>query len=268
MKTQSINLSSIEEYANHLRKRIALLESNLGSLPEERLTFSQKSGNTQFYYRRKGDKKLFYVSKKNSDQITKLANKYYIDKTLPALKANLHAAEKFMAIHSGSEERDVFNSMPSDLQMLNSNLFLYKPQFIEAWLHRPYVRNPYKSEDLIFDTARGDKVRSKSEVILSNSFFKYGLIYLVEFPLKLKHSNKTIYPDFTILNTNTLEVIYWEHFGMMDNPEYATAAVKRIQLLQDEGLVLGKNLICTFETSTTPLSSSLVESYIKEFFLN
>ena len=251
-----------------MRNRIALLESKLGSLPEERLTFSQKSGNTQFYYRRKGDKKLFYISKKNSDQITKLANKYYIDKTLPALKANLHAAEKFMAIHSGSEERDVFNSMPSDLQMLNSNLFLYKPQFIEAWLHRPYVRNPYKSEDLIFDTARGEKVRSKSEVILSNSFFRHELIYLVEFPLKLKHSNRTIYPDFTILNTKTMEVIYWEHFGMMDNPEYATAAVKRIHLLQDEGLILGKNLICTFETSTTPLSSSLVESYIKEFFLD
>lgn len=268
MKDLSINISSIEEYAKYLRNRITLLESKLNSLPEERLTFSQKSNNTQFYYRRKGNKKLFYISKKSSEELAKLANKYYITKVLPPLKANLYAAEKFVELHSGKEERDVFNCMPEDLQMLNHNLFLYKPQYIKDWLNRPYVRNPYKSDALIFDTARGDKVRSKSEVILSNSFFKYGLIYLVEFPLRLKHSGKTIYPDFTILNTNTMETIYWEHFGMMDNPEYATAAIKKIQLLQEERLILGKNLICTFETSTTPLSSSLVESYIKEFFLD
>lgn len=268
MKNQSINISSIEEYANYLRNRIELLESKLDSLPEERLTFSQKNSNIQFYYRRKGETKCSYLSKKNANQVNLLANKYYIEKVLPSLKANLCAAEKFIALHSGKEERDVFNSMPLDLQKLNNNLFLYKPKFIENWLNRPYERNPYKSEALIFDTARGDKVRSKSEVILSNTFFRYELIYLVEFPLKLKQTKRIIYPDFTILNTKTMEVIYWEHFGMMDNPEYATAAVKRIQILQDEGLVLGKNLICTFETSTIPLSSSLVESYIKEFFLD
>lgn len=267
MKTQYININSIEEYANYLRNRIGLLEKKLALLPENRLTISQSHGNLQFYCRTKGNNKRCYLSKKNTDQISGLANKYYINKTLPILKKNLYAAEKFIALHSAREERDVYSSMPQDLQILNNNLFLYKPKFIETWQKRPYVRNPYKNESLIYDSARGDKVRSKSEVIIANSFFKHELAYLVEFPFKLKQSNKTIYPDFTILNPNTLKEVYWEHFGMMDDPEYANAAVKRIQMLNDAGLMLGKNLICTFESSNTPLSSSLVESYIQEFLL-
>ena len=263
----NITITDIEQYAQTLKNRIAQLEFKLKSLPDGTLTYTRKNGYLQYYYRAGGGARPKYIPVKNETQINTLANKYYIHKVLPKLKKNLRAAEKFIATHSGTEEHVLFESMPEQLQLRNSNLFVCKQKYIDEWQNRTYNRNTYKPESIIHDTIRGEKVRSKSEAMIANAVFNYKLAYFVERPLRLKNK-QIIYPDFTILNPNTLEEVYWEHFGMMDSPEYANDAVRRIQLLDNEGIKLGKNLICTFESSIAPLSSAMIESYIKQFFFS
>ncbi len=263
---QNTNPSAAEAYAKSLNDRVSTLEAKLKDLPTERLTFTTKANRLQYYYRTDGSNKAFYIPKSDDAKITALANAYYIRRVIPRLKKNISAVEKYISLHSGVEERDIFNSMPEDLQKRNSNLFTYKPKYINAWQSKVYTRNPYKSESMIHDTLRGEKVRSKSEAMIANALYNHTLPYHVECPLKLKRTGKIVYPDFTILNTNTLQEIYWEHFGMMGDLEYAAEACRRIQLLNSEGFKFGINLICTFESLEAPLSSTLVESYIRQYF--
>lgn len=53
--------------------------------------------------------------------------------------------------------------------------------------------------------------------------------------------------------------IYWEHFGMMDDPDYALKAIKRIMEYQKNGIYPGQRLIITFESFDSPLDSKHVE---------
>lgn len=256
--------NDLEKYAKDLEYRISILEKKLTTLPTNKLMYSRKNNAIQYYYRDPAGS-AHYLQKKDDEKITALANAYYINKSLPKLKKNLTAAKKFLATHSGTEERDIFNSMPDELQQRNSNLFLYKKAYIYKWQHREYTRNLYKQEGLIHDTIRGEKVRSKSEAMIANALYNYDMPYLIETPLRLK-SGKIIFPDFLILNPSTLEEVYWEHFGMMGDSVYAAEACKRIGILDSEGIKINNNLICTFETADAPLSSALIESNIKQCF--
>ena len=126
-------------------------------------------------------------------------------------------------------------------------------------------------------TEKGEQVRSKSEVIIANSLKAAGVPYRYEFPLLMdKNANDPdfpdydfckLHPDFYCLNLRTRREFAWEHFGMMDDPEYAARVAEKIQLYQENGFFPGKNLIITMETSKKPLSSKVLKHLIKEYLL-
>ena len=72
-----------------------------------------------------------------------------------------------------------------------------------------------------------------------------------------------IHPDFTILHVPARKTLFLEHFGMMDDPEYANAAVSRIHLYIRHGILPGDSLIMTFETKNSPLNMKLLRFQLK-----
>ena len=262
----NITIEDLRNYADNLKKRILKLEENLETLPKVHLYYLKKGNGLQYYWRDSGrGRKAHYISKEDKTKIRQVANASYIHKVLPNLRKNLAAAESFVKLHSGVDEEDIFSSMPKELQIIDGNLYVSNSAYMNRWQMQEYVRNPYKPEGLVHYTIRGEKVRSKSESMIADGVYRYSLAYLLERPLKLRNG-KVIYPDFVILHPETLEEIYWEHFGMMNDPYYASEAFRRIQLLDESGIKLGKNLICTFENGDVPLSSALIDSYIRQFF--
>ena len=115
-------------------------------------------------------------------------------------------------------------------------------------------------------TEKGERVRSKSEKILADYFYRNNILYQYENPLYLKGYG-TVYPDFTFLSKKTRKEIYWEHEGMMDKPEYAKSAVKKIESYQRNGIHLGERLILTFETELTVLNSQIVEELVEKYLV-
>ena len=113
-------------------------------------------------------------------------------------------------------------------------------------------------------TKNGEKVRSKSEKILADMFFDNGLVYKYEKPLQIR-GNLTLYPDFTFFNPLTDQEIYWEHFGMMDDPQYVNNFIQKITSLNKNGIILGKNLIVTFESSRKILDQDYVKTLINSY---
>lgn len=94
--------------------------------------------------------------------------------------------------------------------------------------------------------------------------YRNNIPYKYEKPLVLKGFG-TIYPDFTLLSVDSYEEIYWEHDGRMDDPGYASNAVKKIKLYENNGIFVGERLILTFETQKMALNTSDIERIVERF---
>ena len=110
------------------------------------------------------------------------------------------------------------------------------------------------------------QVRSKSEKIIADTLERRGIPYKYEYPLKLK-SGFIIYPDFLILNKRTRKEYYLEHLGMIDDTDYVKNAFRRIEEMQRQGIIIGKKLLITAETSDEPLDIRILNKLIGEFLL-
>lgn len=121
----------------------------------------------------------------------------------------------------------------------------------QKWRAESYETNPSHPENLIHTTLAGHKVRSKSEVIISNLLYTNQIPYRYEAALPLKEF--TAYPDFTILHPVTNKIFYWEHFGMMDNAPYCDTACNKLKTYCYNGIFPSMQLITTYETSKCPI---------------
>lgn len=97
-------------------------------------------------------------------------------------------------------------------------------------------------------------------------FYDYGIKYKYECPLTFRDGT-VFYPDFTFLSPHTLEEIYWEHHGMMDNPQYALNTVRKIEKYENNGILRNQRLIITYECSNHNLNYNWVQLLIKEFLI-
>jgi len=93
-------------------------------------------------------------------------------------------------------------------------------------------------------TAKGERVRSKSEIIIADSLMRAGVPYRYEFPIILNGYGK-IYPDFTVLNVGLRKELYWEHLGMMDDSEiFIGGLLQRRSVESDFGIVSLRGIMC------------------------
>jgi ATP-dependent DNA helicase RecQ len=94
----------------------------------------------------------------------------------------------------------------------------------------------------IYSTVKGDKVRSKSEVIIANLLADNGIIY--EYEKKLEYANgRWIEPDFTIIKEDGTE-LYWEHLGMLGVESYDNRWLKKQDIYEE---YFPDKLIITYE---------------------
>ena len=141
---------------------------------------------------------------------------------------------------------DVFHNEEADM----------RPQIVN-------VGNKFFEDRLVHKTARGELVRSKSEVIIANALFYHDLDYVYEPELVLEGKIKR--PDFKIVDDDTGEEWYWEHCGMMDDPKYKKRWEEKKAFYKKNGIEENKNLIVTYDENGT-LDSQKVEDIICDTF--
>ena len=109
-------------------------------------------------------------------------------------------------------------------------------------------------------------MRSKSEVIIADLLFREGVPYRYEYPLYIEGIG-LVFPDFLTLNKRTRKEYFLEHFGMMDDPNYLEKALQKIQLLANNNIYPGENLILSFETKKSPLNQNELRKLIQHYLL-
>ena len=221
-----------------------------------------------------------YISRAQNQLIKKLAQKDYDLKLIKLLQAQLRALDKLLDVtttKSFAETAGVTTITESKIAQLYSKLnrtrqslitpvTLTDTQYIEEWQNISWQGRPFSEESPDFTTARGECVRSKSEVIIADTLNRLHVPYRYEYPLKLK-GGQTFHPDFLCLNVRSRREFIWEHFGMMDDAEYLKKALWKLQLYNDNDYFPGINLIITMESLRSPIKTRQLEQIIKNYLL-
>lgn len=278
------------EFSRQLQERVAqlnaLLDLKLRALkiaPEGNLRISQSHGNAQYYHRKRpDDKRGLYIDANNYELAQGLAQKDYnkrlvasLKKELKILQSALSQLEKLTELNGTTET--VLNSLTPLRRALIRPVTLSDSQYAAAWISQKYKGKPFQPDSQKMYTSNGERVRSKSEVLIADTLKRLGVPYRYEFPLTLKIGDRdqttpstrgkkiTIHPDFLCLNLRTRQEFIWEHFGRMDDPDYSKKTAKKLRTYSENNIHPGINLIITVEAIGLPLSSRYIEEIIQTY---
>ena len=166
----------------------------------------------------------------------------------------------------GNQCEDIFPKLSDERKQHVHPVEWSGEEYVRQWLKAEYKRKGFRENAPEYYTDAGERVRSKSEVLIAHSLIKHGVPYRYECPLLLKGYGY-VYPDFTVLNVRTRKELYFEHLGMMDDADYSRKALQKITLYEKNGIFLGDKLVLTHETSENPLDIRLLDRIIEHYFI-
>ena len=285
-----------------LEKRLKQLETTLSKIKQEtnyqlndHLRIHQKGKYVEYYQLCK-DRTNYgnYILLKDTKAAARLAQNDYNKKIIKLLQKEINAIKFYFIRSKATALLKLYTKMPPSRQKLITPVTLSREQYSEQWLAVSWQGLPFSEDTPELYTSTGVRVRSKSEVLIADALARHGIPYRYEYPLKLKKNRKigdhpstcsgttvrsgttvssrttdsiTIHPDFLCLNVRTRQEFYWEHFGLMDSPEYAKNAAGKLRLFTENGIFPGRNLIITMETQTEPLSTQTIDLTIKQYLI-
>lgn len=278
---------SPNQLAPLLEKRLVELQNLLFTkkksyekAPQGRIRISQNGGHPEYYLvTERGSLRGKYLPHSQKTLARQLAQKDYDARLIKLLQKEISALQNYMKQTSnGRAIPELYDSLCPARRSLITPAILTNEQYAARWQDVSWTGRPFESDAPYICTARGERVRSKSEVIIADTLFRHNIPYRYEFPITLKRINPddirrdfgssiTLYPDFLCLNTRTRTEFYWEHFGLMDSTEYSNNAAGKLRLYTENGILAGRNLIITMETQTEPPSIKALEKLIEEFLL-
>lgn len=241
----------------------------LEDYPRGHLAIRKRKKSSSYYWevdekrRNARHNKQINISK-DREMVLKLTDKTLQKEIYKNCKSNLTYLERLSENYKAID-------VDATAMMLNPKyqdvLAKRKKQMLENWLVTPYSKCPYDSRYHTHETDYGEFVRSKSEQILANALYAYGIPfhYEEEFVYKEGEGNK-IFADFTIRLPDGRYII-WEHLGLLSNEKYCRDNVRKLNLYQVNGLVIGDNLILTMDDNKNNFSSGIINKVIKEQIL-
>ena len=291
----------LEKRLIELKAVLEKIRRSVKTPPPGRLRISQKGNSTEYYHiTSPTDLHGKYIPMKQEAIARQLAQKDYDSKITALIEEEICATKRYLkqicSTSSGGNPRsgrspDTCPSTTTKLNGLYANLCparqrlitpltLTGSQYAAQWQSVSWPQRPFPEDSTAYTTIRGERVRSKSEVLIADALARNNIPYRYEFPLqlrrgansksgnfdKLNHQTEiTVHPDFLCLNVRTRQEFYWEHFGLMDNPEYSNNAAGKLRLYTENGILAGRNLIITMETQSEPLSTRTVDQMISNF---
>lgn len=253
-------LAELNLYAERLRKK-------LKRAPAGRLRLGKSNGVVQYFWVKSNKKSEGeYISKEKLAQVRSLAQKRYDEQMLKEILDEIKVLELVRKRYHPSTLEKIYSSMGHDRMSLVEPAVLQEDAFAERWLSVPYEGKAFLEDSAEQVTSSGIRVRSKSEAIIAETLNRLGVPFRYECPLNMG-AESCWYPDFTCLNMRTREEFLWEHFGLMDKPDYVQGFVSKVVKLSSKGFDVGRNLIISVENLNHPMTPAYAERLIKRFLL-
>ena len=259
--------NTLEERKNYLETLEASTKARLLKAPPGMLRVSRSRGRTQYYHRMTAsDRKGVYIPGAHADLAAKLAQKSYDEKLLRTLQKEIKAIDAYIRLSPEEQPEEIYESLSETRKKMVDPPIETGDMFLDRWIRKPYEGKPFPDDYPELLTDKGERVRSKSELIIANMLAKENVPYRYEYPIRLTGFG-TVYPDFTVLNIRERKEMYWEHQGMMDDAEYAEKAIRKVTMYHLNGIFPGDRLILTSETRTNPLNIRQIRGIIRHFLI-
>ena len=302
-----------------LRERIAelfavegMLSKRLSRSPAGVLNVSPHRGGFQYFRATaKTGRKGEYIPEEKMSLAAAIAQRDYDAKILAEIQRLRWVLEKCVEKYDVSIAENLYARLHPARRSLVTPLVYPDEDFVARWSAVKYAGRDFDADGPVLMTARGERVRSKSEIIIADALFRRGIPYRYEYPHELlagacdagaargveaSHAagdhaggaragcrgaggslagrrgdlrargckRVVVYPDFTCLNVRTHQEFVWEHFGMIDVPEYCQNMASKMEMYLQNGFCMGKNFVMTTETHDRPLNSMMVEKMLEQ----
>lgn len=280
---ESTNFIRKEQVSVTLQKRLSLLneakrklEEELRNVPSGTLNVIRRGNRTQFYHyqtqlgeQKDANYRGTYIRKDNMKLVEVLAQKDYASRLKRDIENEIRAIEDCLnriRIFEKDALTDYYSSLNAVRKLLVTPVILPDDEYIEKWKSVVYEGKGFLDSGPEHYTDLGERVRSKSEVMIGNALARAGIPYRYEYPVNLKGFG-TVYPDFYCLKIRTREEVAWEHMGCLNDEEYREHALDKINRYEINGYTLGKRLIISHETAEHPLNMKVIERKIREYLM-
>ena len=247
-----------------LQRAMDEAEERRKNAPPGRLRLSGGHGYCQYYHVVDRDHPTgTYIRNADRSKAVSLEYKEYAEQFLPGARRELKALNRFVSQFEKSNSDLIYHNLTPARQKLVSSFLTTDEEYAQKWQAESYTSSSYMPEEKVYQTKRGEMVRSKSELLIADLLYEMEIPYRYEPRVRMKRGNYK-YPDFLILNQKTRQTIYWEHMGLMDDPDYLNNNLAKILEYGENGICLGKNLMITFETSEHPLNVRWIRKILSE----
>lgn len=262
-------LASVQKRAEELLFIIEEKKRSLSKAPAGRIKLIRRGGNIHCYHVTSSAKPAGkYIPVSEQKFIKALIQKEYDQTVLAELQYQLKLIDNFIKKYNPSMVRELFGSRGELRRSYISPVTLSDEDYAARWLAQSYKCKSFREGEPEFLTSRGERVRSKSEMIIADILAKNNIPYKYELPQQMKAAGGKlipVYPDFTCVNLRTRQEFLWEHLGRMDDSDYSMKTVMKLRTYSKNDFIPGKNLILTMECDGIPLDRKEVEILVKTF---
>ena len=246
--------------SQRLEEQIKTLQTQLKTYPPGEF-FSNKNGNRyKWFHILNGQKN--YLKKTEQTLAEQLAIKKYLSLQLEDCIHEKTAIDSYLRHHIPAKAEQLL-IQNSDYHSLLSPHFKPLSVELDTWRNSSFKQSTKYIENKIHLAPSGNVVRSKSEVLIDMMLYTNNIPFRYECELEL--NGIIIYPDFTVRNPRTGKLLYWEHFGQMDNPEYARKTARKLNTYISNNIIPNIDLITTYETREHPLSLSTLDHILQQY---
>lgn len=246
------------------------LTERLRNTPEGRIRINRNGPHIKWrrVFDEKPERRSEPISKKEISFAAQLASKELLLGELDDLEAKITCIRSCINSYPGGDSRrTVFQDAEirrlaafSGIEGMTGNSELNR-----EWSSAAFECSNEHPENKVIPTKARIMVRSKSEAMIANALTDAQLPFRYEQALMI--SGIRTYPDFTVLCPDgSGNVIYWEHFGMMDVPAYAQMMRAKLSAYMEAGILPGKDLIMTFESKNNVPDLLYIEMLISYYF--
>ena len=253
----------LEGRMKELKQIVIKMENAIKNSPDTTVHIANSRKNPQFYFNNNG--KRTYANQKDQMLVTQLCQKDYNQRILAKAKQELKELERLYKNYDNKTYESVYEKLHPVRQQLINPIWLPDEEFVKQWEAVAYTPKGFSPESPEFYTDKGERVRSKSEILIANALKKHHVPYRFEYPYQFEPYGPIFHPDFTVLNVRTRKEYIWEHLGKMDDEGYQDYTMNRIISFEKNGILPGDRLILTHETLKNPLSSKIIEKTIQYY---
>ena len=249
---------------SRLERIVSGMKVELLDVAEGTLRLSRSKNYCQYYHCTQDKKRGSYIEKSNEKLVKDLAQKAYDQKVLKLAEKRLLQINKILKDYEDDEIEKIYLNEHIERKKRIQPVETTWEDKMNVWKTKEYIGKDFPDGMPVIRTEKGERVRSKSEKIMADYFYRNGIEYKYECPIYLKGIG-VVYPDFTFLSQKTGEEIYWEHHGRMDDPAYARNAVRKINAYENNNIYPGERLIITYETSQMILNTDKIEKLVEKY---